>query len=484
MNPSALSIIGSPSYARGGTRFFGALALLTTALLAPLAQAGPAEIKLLNTQLNGGVPTTANLIATATSAQLADAVIAVINANPKVNAGTIAGEALKGAGSNATDAGPQVANAVIAAFPGGSIPFGTKTLSFQAFAAQAIKTTSTGKGLTVAQVPGFTAPFVANDSETISLALLVKASKPAAGAVFNGRAAELNNDTEKQTLANLALGTTTLAAVVQEIAAGVSATVSDSVAFTTSLLTNPANLKNVLKIVPGIATGKPTDAGAVVDASFNVFVAQGTSSPIVKGAALLAKSVGAVADIEQVQRVGVAIADRIGAAGNQVVKYSQLNSIATTLAKAIVSKPLAVTGPNRNANKVDELGELAAYMLNAVIVNTDFLKAPEKNVVAFIKAIITGAKSTYGPSVLDVTSYVVGSVAATIQNLPVNTPGRAGILATLQNPATAKTIGGTALAGIVTEAINNGIAGTGTFENGTDAATGAITDPETNTRNL
>jgi hypothetical protein len=481
MNSSA--IISSPSFFpfREIPQWRGALAALVLVLVAPLAQAGTAELALLNAYLSTHF---GDSVTTATSAQLAQAVVAVLQANPTKNGGTIAGEALKGAGSNAPDAGAQIASAVLTAFPSGTVPLGTKTLTYQAFAVQAIKTAATGTGLNVAQVPGFTAPFVASDSDAIALAVLVKASKPAVNAVFQGRAGELTSDTDKEALANQALKTTTLATVVQDVAAGVATKVADPVAFTNVVLTAPDNLKNVLKIVPGIVSGQPTAAGAIVEQAFTSFAAQGIASPIVKGAAALATSVGAVADIEQVQRVGTAIAERIGAAGGQVIKYSQLNAIATTLAKAIASKPLTATGPNRNANKVDELGELAAYMLDAVVTNTDFLKAPDKNVIAFIKAIIAGAKSTYGPSTLDITNYVVGSVALTIQSLPVNTPGRSAILATLQLPATAKTIGGTALAGVVSQAISTGIAGTGIYENGTDAATGAVTDPETNSKNL
>jgi hypothetical protein len=466
---------------KAGSSLAAAALLLVTA---SVAHAGAPEISALLTALRATTGNPTITLSQATSAQLSSAVIAAIQLNVKLNPGTIAGEALKAAGSPAPDAGAQIASAILAQYPT-SVPFGTKPLTLQLFATQAIKTTATGTGLTVAQVPGFSAAFYATDAEAIALAGLVKASKVAASAVLQGRASEEASDSAKLALAQAALLDKNLAALPQEVVTGVAAAIDPASvsSFTNALVTTPSNLKNVLKIIPGIVAGQPTSAGLILSTSFTAL--PGAASPVVKGAAALAKSIGAVADIEQIQRVGAAIATQVG---NGSIKYSGLAAIATTLAKAIVSKPLAVVGANRNANKVDELGELAAYMLSAVVTTPDFLKAPDKNVVALIKAIVAGSKSATGPSVVDIASYVTGSIARTVAALAaagtISAAASNSIVALLNNPATAKSIGGAALASIVTDAINQGLAGSNGFENGTDTVTGGLTDAETNSRGL
>src|SRR5687768_445463 len=67
------------------------------------AHAGKKEIAALQAALG------ATTISLATTDQLADAVIAAANANPNLNVGTIAGEAMKLAGSNAPDIGTVIA---------------------------------------------------------------------------------------------------------------------------------------------------------------------------------------------------------------------------------------------------------------------------------------------------------------------------------------------------------------------------------------
>lgn len=478
----------------------------------PSAFAGKAELTILEAQL--GKP-----VGTATSDELAAAVVAIAQANTsKKNPGVIAGEALRGAGSAALDAGEKISAAVLAAFPT-TIPFGTKTLSKNDFAAAAIKTTGSGKPITLVQVPDFAAGFFteATVNETKPLAILVKGTKGAAGAVIQGGASLITTDANKAIFARDAVADKAFSSVIQDVTKGVAVTVTDIVGFTDALVSAPANAKNLLKIIPGIAAGQPTAAGAIVTEAFEnpLYAPQGSKSPIVKGASTLAKTIGALADIEQIQKVGEAIAKQIpittlqGTKQVPNIKLSQATGIASTLAKAIAAKPFAATGANRTDNKADELGELAAYMISAMSTSAEFTATKvvkgvtvaanaDKIVTGLLKAIVTGGKAIKtgaggtAPTKADVAayltklaSYVSGSVALTVSNLPAG-PIKDSIIAALNKTGFAKGVAGATNEAAVIAAITDGLAGGvgGRFENGFDVATGALTDPETNIRNF
>ena len=496
---------------------FGMLASVVLLSSGTSAFAGAGEFTALNEKLGGSK--LVNKVATATSAELASAVLFFTNPvnNPKkLNPGAIAGEALKGAGSNALDAGTQIAAAVSGAFP---ITYGTKTLDKTQFATFAIKTTGTGKGATVAQVPALTVGLF-NSTEAVSLAILVKGTKGAAGAVIQGGASQLASDALKSTYANDRLAAKDFSAVVQDVAKGVAATVADPIAFTNALVSAPANAKILLKIIPGIVAGKPTNAGAITNAALTnpTYSTLGAKSPIIAGAATLAKTVGAVADIEQIQKVGAAIAAQIPIvttiAGKPVpnIKLSKASSIVATLAKAIAAKPFASllggkgTDPAlatadaalvKNSEKADELGELAAYFINAIIPSAELTssKDPGKIIAGLLKAVIGGGKlgdKTTKPTKDDIAKYtalmaqyVAGSVALTVSNLPAGAL-KTSITAALTKAGFAKGLAGASNEASITAAINLGLTGVtgGRFENGFDVVTGALTDPETNSRNF
>jgi hypothetical protein len=491
-------------------------ASITLAATSTSAFAGAAEYAALNEKLGGSK--TVDVVATASASQLAAAIsffYTPANNPKKLNPAIIAGEALK------RSLLPNAGTVVAGTFPGsGNITYGTKVLQKNDFASFAIKTTATGAGLTVVAVPSFTAALVATDDEAKAIALLVKASKVAVGAVFQGRASELGSDALKQALANAVLTDKNYSAAVVEIATGVATQVADPVAYTRALVNNTLNAKNIVKIIPGIVAGKPTSAGVITAEALTnaTYSTAGASSPIIKAAAALALSIGKVADIEQIQKVGQAIAAEIPKTttvkGKAVpnIKLAASTTIVKTLAAAIAAKPFAATGANRTDNKADELGELAAYFIKSLSTSAEFTATKVvkgvtvavtadkivatilKNVVAGGKAIKVGAKGL-PPTKADVdayvtklAAYVAGSVALTIKNLPAVTADQIAWKLSITNALTAtafaKSVAGALNETAVKTAIStalNGTSGPTQYEDG-NIVIGAITDPETNTR--
>ena len=521
---------------------FGLLAsaaLFTT--VATTHAADPKELVALNAKL---APKT---VTSATSTEIANAVKSFATVNPtNLDVGKIAGYALQLAGSNALDVGTQIAAAFSGMFP---ITVGGKPVTQDQFAINAVKTAGSGKTPNLTQVPGFTAGLYVDATGALAagFAIKVKGTKGAAGAAIQGGASQIATEAAKEAFAIDSTNPTSvngkaLSSVVQDVAKGVAATVADGnvTAFTNTLVGAGSSFKILLKIIPGIVAGKPTFAGAITQASFTVapYAAQGSASPIVKGAATLAKSIGALADIEQVQKVGAVIAAQIpllntpGKPTTPNIKLSAATSIISTLAKAIAAKPYATLIGGRgtdpllgvgasdvlvhNSEKADELGELAAYFISALSTSAEFTAtkvaggvtvaaSADKIVAGILKAVIGGAKIATGKvvatiptaptkqDVLDYTKlmavYVAGSVALTVSNLPASTADqiawKASIAAALNKAGFAKSLS-SANEQAVKDAITLGLTGStsGRFENGFDVATGALTDPETNIRNF
>lgn len=522
-------------------------ATVTFAVTSTSAFAGANELKALNAYLATLPPAGQVNAGNATSAALADAVIFystnVATNNPKkYSPAIIAGEALKA--SQNTDLGDVIGQKVkdTIVFP---LNYGAaKAIDKATFATLTIKTAATGKGLTVAETPDFTAKLTLTDTEAKLVAAGVKASKVAVTAVLKGQSSNIATLAGKEAFATNVLTDKTLTTVIKEATAGVASTVAaaDAGAFTTFVLTNsdPLIVKNVLKVIPGIATGIPTEAGRILENAFNIpaFASQNAKSPIVKGAATLAKDLSAIADIEQIEVIGQRIANQIstsvpGAPGKPNVpnlKLSTATAIVTTLAKAIAAKPYADTGANSLVNKADELGELAAYFIGALKDSPEFLATKttgtttvavnaSKAVLAIYKAVFTGAKLTPGKAggfptatqisgyYADLAEYVSGSIALTIKSLAANGLN-ANIVTALQQALGLDNPAGTALGDKNLKAIaavlkipladiktalaagNAASPDSPSYENGTQTGPGepgglgGLVDPETNARTL
>jgi hypothetical protein len=440
------------------------------------AFAGAKEIEAIQAKLPAGVT-----IATATSSQLSAAVVAAIKdtANAKLNKGTIAGEALKGAGAPAGSAfGADLAAAILA-----DTAAVTAIGDQSKFTASSAITATTKKLANAANVPGFAAAFVADNAGAIATAKLAIKSKTAAGAILGGRGSEIA-DADLDDLANAALADSKLKAAAQAISQYVVDQADDDVAATTTATNVAAANPNLLKkIAPGAVAGAPEAASEIVDQ----LLTNSTTQPFaVKAVSSLAKSISRVADTEEVQLIGVEFAERMVAA-TPLIKLSKLNSIAKALVSGIIKNPnpTATVGLD---NQKDEIGEVAAYMLNAVSTATVFddPKKGPKTVISFIKTLVKAAKKKGDkPAVFQKAAAqdIAGSVVETLQSL--GTAVVADILTKLQDPKTAKKIGGTKLAPSValgiTEAI--GTSFPNKYENGTDANLGTVNEPTTDNRN-
>lgn len=309
------------------------------------ARAGDAEVGALNAELiQMGV-----LLSTANSAQLAQAVFNVLTStNPayvKFKPGGVAGEALKAAGSSAPDAGQAIATQALTVSK-----VAADKLTFVGLAAS---TAGTGRAPNVTQVATFSAVIVETDQDAITAAIVAKKSKSGLAAVLAGRSSELPDDASRVTLTNLALANRILVSAAQSIATGVADFATDSANY--ALATSLVNSKYASKIVVGTTAAEPTNAGAIFNA-----VLSSTSTDLAglkKSVASLAKSVAAVADIEEIEKVGNAIGNQIKAG---TIKLSLATSITKALAQAIIKKPVITglfTDRNRPDNKRDEIAE-------------------------------------------------------------------------------------------------------------------------------
>lgn len=497
------------SQARHGHRSAPLGVLAATALVsfgmfsaAPSAHAGTKELNALISKLPPG--TTLSGPSGATAAQIADAIRAVY-ADPQFNKlkrGIVAGEALKNAGSQAQDGGDDIANVLL----GIAVP-GSKSLDKLVLAKDAVKTAGSGKTANVALVPDFAAVIVDSNTEAFGLANLVKSSKIGAGAVLGGRASELLTDGERQTLAINALqskkiGGGNLGSVATEISQYVAIEVTgDTAGFADAV--SAANVSLAAKIGTGTSAGDPTNAANI----FSKLLDDANLPKLKSGVAGFVKTVAAVADIEELEKIGTAVGIRSGG----VIKFSVVTGVVGTLAKAIVAKPFAsvggvdiAAGPNGTTNKQDELGELAAYMIAAIFRPANFVKdlsvkKAGPRVLAIIKAAVNPTKAKnvakVAPALYRTTAAdVSGSVALTLaNNSQITADTLAAIRAYLLDPKQkqAKAIGGKSFAQDVINALTAGFNKTAAnpndptrmFEDGNIVANGAVSDaPESDFR--
>jgi hypothetical protein len=469
-------------------RFGLASAIAATSLMtAGSAFAGLAEVNALNVVLAAQNVS----LATASGDQLAAAVDSVITANANFKPGVVAGEALKGSGSAAPDAGAKIAAEIIdnARVAGNKLNV----------AADAAKTAGSGKGPNLSQAASFERPFLLSNGDAITVANKVKSLPASVGAVMGGRALNLNTIGEKVTLADTAIKTSTLKKSTFSIAQFVGGTAADVSGTGTALFADLLSKLNVgltVKITPGVVAGDPNNAGNIVATIVN----DGSLVSVLKKASTLARDVAKVADIEEIQKVAAAIGAKIG---NGQIKTSQLSAIAQGLVSGIAGKPVAVNGPNRLVNKRDEIGEVGASLMNAIASNAlfddDSSKGKKKAinlVIGMLKTMVAKSKSNTERSLQTlVAPDLAGSVALTIKYLGINgvidSDVATAILGAIQNNAK-KIAGklGPSVSAAVGEVTAPGSGDLVKYENGQDLTTvpedpqtGPVVDPETDSRN-
>jgi hypothetical protein len=450
-----------------------AIGLLATAMLfgtSPRASAGTVEVAAINARLaEQGV-----LISTASAQQLADAVVLVITGIgfQQNRVGIVIGEALKGAGNNAPDAGEVLANSVLPLI----------ITNKEAVAALAVRTAGTGGNANVSQVGGFASVIATSTTEAINIAAQARQSRTGQGAFLGGFASTLPDDATRIAFTNSALANARISPAAREVGTFVGETADDPAIFAVGV--GAANAKLSPRLIPGIVAAAPTDAGEIMNA-----VLQSAAIPqLKKQIAAVARNVGAVADIEEIQKVGNAIGLQIRAG---TIKLGQAAGITRTLAQAIARKPETtglLSDPNRRANKRDEIGELAAYVLGGIFGSTQVNARNAANaVVKVLRAAVDGSKAAGASlSLSEVAADVAGSVAFTVAQSTLPSDIKAAIQTRLLTQSTANQIAGKAngnLVFLVMQDAFNGI-NTGRFEDGNDAVLGAINDPETDIRNF
>ncbi|RYD91209.1 MAG: hypothetical protein EOP50_14685, partial [Sphingobacteriales bacterium] len=286
-------------------------------------------------------------------------------------------------------AGDDIAQGVSEAFGAGLASVAVKVVG------DAAKTAATGKGA----VPFQISPFVTgifgpgSQSDVLAAAVLARSSKTAVGEIIAGHAVESAN---KTSLVTAALGDKKLAGAVTEISRSVGNLLTEGEI--PGFVTAVAGVKssNTTKVATGVVAAQPNQATAVTDALLGN---ASLNAVVMKGAAGYAKAVANVADIEQISSVGASLALQIGA---NAAKYKIAAGLTKTLVQAIIAKPAtstelnAVSGSLSANNRVDEIGEVAAYVVGGILNNSSLPtsgKKFESTVLGIIKSAIAGTKT-------------------------------------------------------------------------------------------
>lgn len=306
---------------------------------------------------------------------------------------------------------------------------GAKSAAAKAkFIGTASKLAATGAGAFAEWVEGFANQLTATNDEAYAAAKIAAASKTAVGRIIASRTLDADIDTEQERF-DLALKAMlpktrdpltsgqALSASAQEIARFIGDASTDPVLFarnlvaysvTTGTKTTYPLLAKMNLIATGTATSNPDKAPDIINSMFSGGFTGTTVDPIfaaaVKGAAKLATTVALVADAEQVERIGETLAAQIGlvqtnsTTGKKKVvgiAQTQVNAIAkglvlgltnrTTLptfstpalsAQDIINRQLLGANSaaevakllvaNSRTNRLDEIGEVGAYLMNAI----------------------------------------------------------------------------------------------------------------------
>lgn len=534
------SILASPFSSLQTALRTAVVALVTVAALsiaAPSAHAGAGEVKALQAALPVGVN-----IKDASTTQLFNAFIAVITApNTKfatpAKQAVLMGEAMKAAGANATDAGVVFGMAVKAAEGNGADPLFDFFEQRRTAIAIVASTAGAGKGLNVAQIPDLAAETFRESGAPFIVVAAASKSKPGAGAIIGGRALQIFEDpmafpdpnADAITLANDAMFDKKLAAAAQDVAQWIAAVATDTERFVVGVGDGRGglNLKFADKIVLGTAAGDPTNAGNIVNSVLKQQILDPTGmyvnapvaasnelrSAIVKKASTLAKTLTAVADIEEIQKIANSYGKLIATQnpdkpGKTFLTLSSAAGYVKTMATAVMSKPQTdkfgqpLTVPQiaaLNDNKRDEIAEIAAYMVGGLIDSPELaalgtsLKGATKAAGIILKIITSAATikpktvkgADLGPRPETFAADVAASVAVTIEASSLDTNIKNALEALLTAtknglPTTAAKIN-KAQAQNILNVLNEIYAGTADlnrFENGLDPV-GAVSDPET-----
>lgn len=553
--------------------------ILSTAIAAVVANpqqasAGIAELKAIATQLNGGTApigaTTETqlrtFINTKTSTQQSTAVITLMKSKSAA-AAAYSGEILKS--SDKSDFGTVFGQAINADQANLSFIFATSAAKAK-FIGTSAANAATGSGAFAEWIDDFAYELASTNADAYAAAKSASKSKTAIGLVVASQTLNGRNNTDalrldlaqrallgsKVTLGGTGLSGQGLTASAQEIARYVGDSVSavtiaqftrDLVA--TSVTVGTKTQQPFLKVIPLIVTGAATSnsasAATIVNSVFDYNSNQTipTISPVfasaVKSADKIAAGVSLVSDAEQVQEVATTLGTRVGLTNTTLGKakvigipQTKIASIVKGLVLGLTNRPTTATNVSGDtrANRLDEIGEVGAYFINAIKNLPDFqgkdmagnaltgkpLVAAQKKaaglVTTLIKAIVANSAKVHVSAAQGevikpdkkginkaplfqaaVADDAAGSVAQTIRSI-----GTAGfgsgvfdaIKAALLNPKVGTTIAGKTNAVAVNAALNTAFNDTALansiYEDGTIAANaieGTLNHPETDKRN-
>ncbi len=403
-------------------------------LATPEAHAGNSEIIAIGNKLGTTlVGTTSEKVAAArariqaaTDTALSTAVrqAYVDTANSKLSPAVIAGEALKGA-VTATNIGTQLATDLLLDLANPTLAtvglYPKITANVQKFVGTSSKTAATSTGANPAQIPTYAAGFIARagidvinrNAEAIAIASFASGSPTAIGAIIGGRTlngdAEVTGDVKLVGLANQAINSKKLTSSAQQIAQYVGDAATLAPQFTVALListnsANSANTRFTTKIATGVTTSNPTVASEILSAMFQNDNTSGTVFlATVKNVSTLAKNLGLVSDAEEVSQVAAEFGARVGmlnpSTGKVVgIAQSKINTIAKGLVAGLATRATG-TGidnllRNSRTNRIDEIGEVGAYLFNAIKALPVFANTSTKSSIKQAPSIITGLIKT------------------------------------------------------------------------------------------
>jgi hypothetical protein len=360
------------------------------------------------------------------------------------------------------------------------------------FVGTAAKTANTGQNPNGTKVDELAVAVYADDADNlgaIAAAQAAVSSVTAAGQILGGRSINQTDD-QLKTLAGIAATDKKLKKAIQSVSQFVGANADDAKDFAHDVAA--ANLGSLSKIAPGVAAGQPDEAANILT---ELFLQADTKPTTVKSATKLASSMSLVADTEVVTDMAIEFGARLNAGD---IKIKSLTGLAKGLVKGLTNKPatdttLGVRTRDSLVNKLDEIGEVAAYMLKQVGANAALNNAKKTPnlVIKFIKTLVKTAKiKTIVAFQNEAADDVSGSVAQTLFSLNAAGVISPDVFTAIKNKllaaSTAKKIGGKTLAPIISAALTAGINGTaGTkYEDGTlPPFTIELTTPETDNRN-
>lgn len=398
-----------------------AVGLAFLALSPASSLAGTKEIAAINQQLAIIVGPNST-IQNATDAQLSQAVLQAIasTSNVRLNPAIIAAEALKGA-VTATNIGDQLSQDLIVTLNDsvknqlGTFP---KILAnVEKFVGTASSSAATGTAPNAEQIPDFAANFIATKSETtrndeaVLIARSATASTTAIGAIAGGRTqvADMDTDAERLFFANQAISV--LGKASQQISQYVGASTVDVPAFAAALTGASTNAKYVVQIATGTMTARPAAGSDIMNA---LFANNDVNSPVfkatVKNATKIASSVSKVASSEEVSQIADQLGQRVGLTTKNTankdiivgIKQSNINAIAKGLVVGLATRPTLSDSSLSKVNRMDEIGEIGAYLLNSVktlpvftVNSTANQKAAPNLIISLMKTIIGASLSRY-----------------------------------------------------------------------------------------